>query len=58
MSRKSSTPPAPAPAVKLDRNIRRATRKHHSAEDKFRVVLEGLHGEESITALCRAKPSP
>ena len=35
------------------RDIRRATRKHHSAEDKIRVVLEGLRGEDSIAALCR-----
>jgi hypothetical protein len=28
-------------------------RKHHSAEDKIRIVLEGLRGEESIAALCR-----
>jgi transposase len=33
--------------------IRRATRNHLSAEDKIRVVLEGLRGEESIAALCR-----
>ena len=32
---------------------RRAARKHHSAEDKIRIVLEGLRGEESIAALCR-----
>ena len=36
------------PAEKLVRDIRRATRKHHSAEDKIRIVLEGLCGEESI----------
>jgi transposase len=30
-----------------------ATRKHHSAEDKNRIVLEGLRGEESSVALCR-----
>ena len=41
------------PAEKLVRDIRRATRKHHSAEDKIRIVLEGLRGEESIAALCR-----
>jgi transposase len=41
------------PAEKLVRDIRRATRKHHSAEDKTRIVLEGLRGEESIAALCR-----
>src|SRR5947209_1302609 len=35
------------------REIRRATRKHHSAEDKIRVVLDGLRGEDSIAALCR-----
>ena len=34
-------------------DIRRATRKHHSAEDKIRIVLEGLRGEDSIAALCR-----
>jgi transposase len=28
------------------RDIRRATRKHHSAEDKIRIVLEGLRGED------------
>ena len=44
---------AKAPAEKVVRDIRRATRKHHSAEDKIRIVLEGLRGEESIAALCR-----
>jgi len=34
-------------------NIRRATRKHHSAEDKIRIVLSGLRGEYSIAELCR-----
>ena len=34
-------------------DIRRPTRKHHSAEDKIRVALEGLRGEDSIAALCR-----
>jgi transposase len=32
-----------------------ATRKHHSAEDKIRIVLEELRGEESIAALCRCE---
>jgi transposase len=32
----------------LSRNIRRATRKHHSAEEKIRIVLDGLRGETSI----------
>lgn len=42
-----------APAEQVVRDIRRATRKHHSAEDKIRIVPEGLRGEESIAALCR-----
>ncbi len=35
------------------REIRRRTRRRFSAEEKVRVVLEGLRGEESIAALCR-----
>jgi transposase len=35
------------------KDIRRATRKRYSAEEKIRIVLEGLRGEESIAALCR-----
>ncbi len=53
MSQKSSARPTRVPADKLVRNIRRATRKHHSAEDKIRIVLEGLRDEESIAALYR-----
>ena len=40
-------------AEKTVRDIRRATRRHHSAEDKIRIVLEGLRGEDSIAELCR-----
>ena len=36
------------PAEKAIKDIRRATRRHFSAEEKIRVVLEGLRGEESI----------
>ncbi len=53
MSQNSSAPPTRVPAEKLVRDIRPATRKHHSAEDKIRIVLEGLRGAESIAALCR-----
>jgi transposase len=53
MSQKSSAAPTRVPAEKLVRDIRRATCKRHSAEDKIRIVLEGLRGEESIAALCR-----
>lgn len=35
------------------RDIRRQTRKKYSAEEKIRVVLEGLRGEDSIAELCR-----
>jgi transposase len=53
MSQKSSAPIIKAPAERVVRDIRRATRKHHSAEDKIRIVLEGLRGEDSIAGLCR-----
>src|ERR1700749_3750296 len=43
----------PDSAEKTVRDIRRATRRHHSAEEKIRVVLEGLRGEDSIAELCR-----
>jgi transposase-like protein len=35
------------------KDIRRATRRQFSAEEKIRIVLEGLRGEESIAELCR-----
>ena len=35
------------------KSIRRATGKQYSAEEKIRVVLEGLRGEQSIAELCR-----
>ena len=43
----------PDGAEKTVRDIRRAARRHHSAEEKIRVVLEGLRGEDSIAELCR-----
>jgi transposase len=51
MRPKSSKPKASAERVVKD--IRRATRRHFSAEDKIRIVLEGLRGEDSIAELCR-----
>ena len=40
-------------AEKPVRDIRCATHKHHSAEDKIRIVLDGLRSEESMAARCR-----
>jgi transposase len=46
--------PEKQPAADAIKDIRRATRRHFSAEEKIRVVvLEGLRGEESIAELCR-----
>lgn len=42
-----------APAERVVKDIRRATRKQYSAEEKIRIVLEGLRGEDSIAELCR-----
>jgi transposase len=50
MSMKSGTRSA---AEKVVKDIRRRTRRQHSSEEKIRVVLEGLRGEESISELCR-----
>ena len=41
------------PAEKVVLDIRRRTRRKYSSEEKIRIVLEGLRGEESIAALCR-----
>ena len=40
-------------AEKAVREIRRKTRRRFSAEEKIRIVIEELRGEESIAALCR-----
>ena len=42
-----------ASVEKTVRDIRRKTRRRHSTEEKIRIVLEGLRGEESIASLCR-----
>src|SRR3954452_16951411 len=50
---RQQTRPLKEPAEKVVQDIRRATRKHYSAEEKIRIVLEGLRGEDSIAELCR-----
>jgi transposase len=50
--------PTQEPAETVVKEIRRATRKHYSAEEKIRIVLEGLRGEDSIAELCRREGIP
>ena len=50
--------PAKHPAEDAIGDIRRATRRHFSAEKKIRIVLEGLRGEESIAEPAAARASP
>ena len=50
---RTKSPTSKAPAERVLKDIRRATRRHFSAEDKIRIVLEGLRGEDSIAELCR-----
>ena len=51
MRQKSSMPNTPS--ERRVKSIRRATRKQYSAEEKIRIVLDGLRGESSIAELCR-----
>src|SRR6476620_6021040 len=51
MKRKSG--PGKVPAEQVLKDIRRQTRRQYSAEEKIRIVLEGLRGEENISELCR-----
>ena len=44
---------AKKPAKQVVKDIRWATRQYFSAEDKIRIVLEGLRGDDSIAGLCR-----
>jgi transposase len=51
MSPKSDSPKPSSD--RLVKDIRRATRRQYSAEEKIRIVLDGLRGEHSIAELCR-----
>jgi transposase len=50
MRQKSGT--AGSPSERLVKNIRRATHKRHSSEEKIRIVWDGLRSESSIAELC------
>ncbi len=45
--------PAKKDSEAIVRDIKRKTRKRYNAEEKIRIVLDGLRGEESIAAICR-----
>lgn len=49
---KQTSGPARKPAEAVIKDIRRATRRQFSAEEKIRIVLDGLRGEDSIGADC------
>lgn len=53
MKQKQSSKTNKAQADKAVRNIRRQARRKFSSEEKIRIVLAGLRGEESIAELCR-----
>ncbi len=44
----------PLSSEKIIRDIKRKTRRRYSAEEKIRIVLDGVRGEDSIAQLCRA----
>ena len=48
--KQTSVPTKKAPAEVVLKDIRRATKRQFSAEEKIRIVLEGLRGEDSIAA--------
>lgn len=43
----------PTPGEKAVKDIRRASRKQYPVEEKIRIVLDGLKGEDSVSELCR-----
>jgi len=45
--------PRQSPGEKIVKDIKRATRKQSSSEEKIRIVVDGLRGEDSIAELCR-----
>ena len=44
---------AKEPVTKLIRKTRQATRRRYSPDEKIRIVMEGIRGDEPVSALCR-----
>jgi len=53
MKTKLNTKSSKSKATKVVKDIRRANRKLYSAEEKIRIVIDGLRGDHSIAELCR-----
>ncbi len=53
MGKKAKTQSDKASAEATIQTIRRKTRRKHSAEEKIRIVIEGLRGDDTIAELCR-----
>ena len=51
--RKQQTKSSDSETTKLIRKTRQATRKRYTAEEKIRIVMEGVRGEEPVSAICR-----
>jgi transposase len=41
------------PALSIIKDIQRQSRRQYTAEEKIRIVLEGLQGEQSVAEICR-----
>ena len=52
-AKKSTTAAKPESASQLIKSVKQRTRRKYSAEDKIRVVLAGLRGEQTVAARCR-----
>ncbi len=50
---KSSSSPERKPVLSIIKDIQRQTRRQYSVEEKIRIVLEGLQGEQSVAEICR-----
>jgi len=53
MKPRTNTKSSKSKATKVVKDIRRANRKLYSAEEKIRIVIDGLRGDHSIAELCR-----